>query len=80
MNAVNTSRWAHEVLAKPIGDPALKISLSIATSAQRPKGALMRKAIDVIREVVRKELRANSPANGSYAGSRRRGELMKAIT
>jgi LysR family nitrogen assimilation transcriptional regulator len=80
MNAVNTSRWAQEVLARPIGDPALKISLSIATSAQRPKGALMRKAIDVIREVVRKELRAGIPANGSYAGTRRRGELMKAIT
>src|SRR5580658_1280238 len=77
MNAVNASRWANDVIPKPIGDPALKISLSIATSAQRPKGPLMRKAIDVIREVVRKELRANSAANGS---TRRRGDVLKAVT
>jgi len=77
MNAVNTSRWAHEVTPKSIGDPALKISLSIVTSAQRPKGPLMRKAIDMIREVVGKEIRANSAANGS---ARRRSELLKAIT
>ena len=38
--------------------PVLKISLSIATSAQRPKGPLMRKAIDVIRDIVRQEIRS----------------------
>jgi hypothetical protein len=40
----------------------LKTSLSIATSAQRPKSPLMRKAIEVIRDIVRQEIRATAPA------------------
>ena len=38
--------WVDEVLLKPIGSPGLKISLSIATSAQRPRSPLVRKAIE----------------------------------
>jgi len=57
MNAVQSTQWADDVLVKPIVAPVLKTSLSIATSAQRPTGPLMRKAIEVIREIVRQEIR-----------------------
>jgi LysR family nitrogen assimilation transcriptional regulator len=66
MNAVKASQWARDVLAKPIVNPVLKTSLSIATSAQRPKSPLMRKAVEVIRDIVRQEIRA-TPA--SFAGA-----------
>jgi LysR family nitrogen assimilation transcriptional regulator len=62
MNAVKATQWAEAVLAKPIISPVLKTSLSIATSAQRPKSPLMRKAIEVIRDIVRQEIRATTPA------------------
>ena len=62
MNAVKATQWAEAVLAKPIVSPVLKTSLSIATSAQRPKSPLMRKAIEVIRDIVRQEIRATAPA------------------
>jgi LysR family nitrogen assimilation transcriptional regulator len=56
MNAVTSTQWVDEVVVTPIMAPMLKSSLSIATSAQRPKGPLMRKAIEVIRELVRAEI------------------------
>src|SRR6202030_2397302 len=56
MNAVKSSQWAKEVRALTIGKPPLTTSLSIATSAQRPRSPLMRKAIDVIRDIVRQEI------------------------
>jgi LysR family transcriptional regulator, nitrogen assimilation regulatory protein len=58
LNAVKSSQWADAVQVKPILAPVLKTSLSLATSAQRPKSPLMRKAIDVIREIVRQEIRS----------------------
>lgn len=58
LNAVKSSQWADAVQVKPILSPILKTSLSLATSAQRPKSPLMRKAIDVIREIVRQEIRS----------------------
>jgi len=58
LNAVRSSSWSDEVLVKPILAPVLKTSLGIATSAQRPKSPLLRKAIDVVREVVRQEIRS----------------------
>jgi LysR family nitrogen assimilation transcriptional regulator len=67
INAVKTTRWADEVLVKPIVNPVLKISLSIATSAQRPMGPLTRKAIGVIREVTRREIRTYSGAGSPLA-------------
>src|SRR6202165_1886911 len=58
LNAVASTQWADEVQVKPILAPVLKTSLSIAISAQRPRGPLMRKAIDVIRDIVRQEIRS----------------------
>jgi LysR family transcriptional regulator, nitrogen assimilation regulatory protein len=58
LNAVKSTPWSDEVLVKPILAPVLKTSLCIATSAQRPKSPLLRKAIDVVREVVRQEIRS----------------------
>jgi LysR family transcriptional regulator, nitrogen assimilation regulatory protein len=58
LNAVKSTPWSDEVLVKPILSPVLKTSLCIATSAQRPKSPLLRKAIDVVREVVRQEIRS----------------------
>jgi LysR family nitrogen assimilation transcriptional regulator len=57
LNAVASTQWADEVRVVPIVAPILKTSLSIAISAQRPKGPLMRKAIDLIRDIVRQEIR-----------------------
>lgn len=56
LNAVRSTPWNDEVLVKPILAPTLKTSLSLATSAQRPKSPLMRKAIHVIRDIVRREI------------------------
>jgi LysR family nitrogen assimilation transcriptional regulator len=58
LNAVKSTLWGEQVQVKPILAPILKTSLSIATSAQRPKSPLMRKAIDVIRDIVRQEIRS----------------------
>jgi LysR family nitrogen assimilation transcriptional regulator len=58
MNAVKSTRWADEVLVKAIVTPLLKTPLSLATSSQRPKSSLLRKASELIREVVRKEIRS----------------------
>jgi LysR family nitrogen assimilation transcriptional regulator len=66
LSAVRATQWAEEVRMKPIGSPVLKTSLSIATSAQRPKSPLMRKAIEVIRDIVRQEI-CSSPT--TFAGS-----------
>jgi LysR family nitrogen assimilation transcriptional regulator len=56
LNAVKATQWANEVVVKSIGRPVLKTSLSIATSAQRTRSPLMRKAIEVIRDIVRQEI------------------------
>ena len=56
MNAVRSTQWAEEVEVKPMLAPLLKTSLSIATSAQRPTGPLMRNAISVIREIVCRQI------------------------
>jgi LysR family nitrogen assimilation transcriptional regulator len=58
LNAVRSTQWSSEVQVKPILSPTLKTSLSIATSAQRPKSPLLRKALDVIRDIVRQEIRS----------------------
>ena len=58
LNAVKSTPWSDQVGVKPIVAPILRTSLSIATSAQRPKSPLLRKSIDVVREVVRREIRA----------------------
>ena len=58
LNAVRSTQWSGEVQVKPILSPTLKTSLSIAISTQRPKGPLLRKALDVIRDIVRREIRS----------------------
>jgi LysR family nitrogen assimilation transcriptional regulator len=58
LNAVKSTPWFDEVLVKPILAPILRTSLCIATSAQRPRSPLLRKAIDVVRDVVRQEIRS----------------------
>jgi len=62
LNAIRATQWADHVSVQPIGNPALTISLSIATSAQRPKGSLLRKAIEVIRVIARQEIQTGRPA------------------
>jgi LysR family nitrogen assimilation transcriptional regulator len=56
LNAVKSSRWADAVQVKAILSPTLKSPLSIATSAQRPKSSLLRKASELIRDVVRQQI------------------------
>jgi LysR family nitrogen assimilation transcriptional regulator len=56
MNAVRSSPLAAAVRATPILSPTLKTSLSIATSSQRPRASLMRKAVGIIGQIVREEL------------------------
>jgi len=58
LSAVKSSALAGEVLIRPILAPVLKTRLSLATSAQRPKSSLLRKAGEVIRDIVRQEIRA----------------------
>lgn len=58
LNAVRSTQWADLVEAKPILSPVLKTSLCVVTSAQRPKSPLVRKAIEVIRDIVRHEIRS----------------------
>ena len=60
-NAIKSTPWAAEVAVLPIIAPLLKTSLSIVTSSQRPTGPLLRKAIDLIRAIVRQEI---IPAEG----------------
>jgi len=67
LNAVRSTPWAGEVRVLPIGNPPLKTSLSIATSAHRPRSPLIRKAIEVIRDIVRREIHSSLAA---YRGPR----------
>jgi LysR family nitrogen assimilation transcriptional regulator len=69
LNAVQSTQWADEVLIKPIGSPVLTTSLSIATSAQRPRSPLMRKAIDVIRSIVRQEIHSSHATHAASRGT-----------
>jgi len=55
LNAVKSSPWKDALQVRPIA-PALRTSLSIALSAERPKSPLMRRALDVIRDIVRVEM------------------------
>lgn len=55
-NAVQSSPWAREVAMKAIGRPALTISLSIATASQRTRSPLVRKSVELIRGIVRREI------------------------
>jgi LysR family nitrogen assimilation transcriptional regulator len=56
MNAVTSTPWRDELSVQPVVGPLLTTSLSIATSAQRPRGPLIAKALDVIRDIVCREI------------------------
>lgn len=56
LSAVRATPWANEVSVTPIGSPPLRVALSIATSAQRPRSPLLRKAVDLIRDSARREI------------------------
>jgi LysR family transcriptional regulator, nitrogen assimilation regulatory protein len=58
LNAVKSTPWAAQVQIKPILSPTLTTSLAVAVSAHRPKSPLMRKAVEVIRDIVRQEIRS----------------------
>jgi LysR family transcriptional regulator, nitrogen assimilation regulatory protein len=56
MNAVRSSSQTDAIICRPILRPTLTASLWLATSAPRPKGPLMQQAIELVRDVVRREL------------------------
>jgi len=55
--AVRASQWGGQVSVRPIREPTLTVSLSIATSSQRPRSTLIGKSIEVLRTVVQHEMR-----------------------
>ena len=57
MYAIRANEYVDEIAVRPILAPMLRNSLSLATSAQRPKGPLLRRALDVIRDTVRRQIR-----------------------
>jgi LysR family transcriptional regulator, nitrogen assimilation regulatory protein len=60
MAAVHSSTWSEALIARPVSNPGLSSSLWIATAAQRPRSAILRKAVQLIGDVVRREVGANS--------------------
>lgn len=56
LNALKSTPWSDEVLCRAVVAPILTTSLSLATSAHRPKSPLHRRAIEVIRDIVRREI------------------------
>ena len=52
-NAIESSGNAAAFSARPIGPPWLKTTLWIATSAQRPRGPLIERASELLRELLR---------------------------
>jgi LysR family nitrogen assimilation transcriptional regulator len=62
INAVKSTPWSNEVLAKPILAPTLTISLSMVTSATRPKSQFIRNAMNLVCDTVRKEIHSKQAA------------------
>jgi LysR family nitrogen assimilation transcriptional regulator len=60
MAAVHSSTWSESLVARPVVSPKLSSSLWIATAAQRPRSAILRKAVQLIGDVVRREVGENS--------------------
>ena len=56
MTAVHSSTWSESLVARPVANPKLSSSLWIATASQRPGAAILRKAVQLIGEVVRREV------------------------
>jgi LysR family nitrogen assimilation transcriptional regulator len=62
INAVRSTPWSEEVLAKPILAPTLTISLSMVTASLRPKSRFMRNAMNLVCDTVRKEIHSKQAA------------------
>ena len=60
MTAVHSSTWSESLVARPVANPRLSSSLWIATASQRPRAAILRKAVQLIGDVVRREIGENS--------------------
>jgi LysR family nitrogen assimilation transcriptional regulator len=60
MTAVHSSTWSDALVARPVTNPKLATSLWIATASQRPRAAILRKAVQLIGDVVRREVGENS--------------------
>lgn len=58
LHAVRSTQWWDQVRLLPIVKPVLSTPLSIGVSAQRPRGAMLRKALEVVRNVVTREVQA----------------------
>lgn len=56
MTAVHSSTWSGSLVARPVTHPRLSSSLWIATASQRPRPAILRKAVQLIGDVVRREV------------------------
>jgi len=56
MTAVHSSTWSESLVARPVANPKLSSSLWIATASQRPRAAILRKAVQLIGDVVRREV------------------------
>jgi LysR family nitrogen assimilation transcriptional regulator len=62
INAVRSTPWSEDVLAKPILAPTFTISLSMVTSSLRPKSRFMRNAMKLVCDTVRKEIHSKQAA------------------
>lgn len=56
MTAMHSSTWSESLVARPVANPKLSTSLWIATASQRPRSAILRKAVQLIGDVVRREV------------------------
>jgi LysR family nitrogen assimilation transcriptional regulator len=56
MTAVYSSTWSDALVARPVVNPKLSSSLWMATASQRPRSAVLRKAVQLIGDVVRREV------------------------
>ena len=62
INAVRSTPWSNEVLAKPILAPTLTISLSMVTTSLRPKSRFIRNAMKLVCDTVRNEIQSKQAA------------------
>jgi LysR family nitrogen assimilation transcriptional regulator len=60
MTAVHSSTWSESLVARPVANPKLSSSLWIATASQRPRSSILRKAVQLIGDVVRREVGESS--------------------
>jgi LysR family nitrogen assimilation transcriptional regulator len=56
LNAIRHDRLRAQLLPRPITKPRLVTTLAIATSAQRPQTPLAKQVVDMLRDVVPREL------------------------